>query len=177
MFKNFYLYIFLLYYSLLAILITLIPNIAMMTGFIIILNGAESIFSPYPNVMLTLSTKVSLSKSKQWTTESIIKTMFLGQDEDDYYLYHWFMNIAVINCMMKKWSQIIINTNQNDINKLTLSAAVPAGYKELQKRYLCGFYAMYILDNSFPKYTIAMIVEISKKEDEQSFNRLFLYYN
>lgn len=88
MFKNFYLYIFLLYYSLLAILITLIPNIAMMTGFIIILNGAESIFSPYPNVMLTLSTKVSLSKSKQWTTESIIKTMFLGQDEDDYYLYH-----------------------------------------------------------------------------------------
>lgn len=53
---------FLLYYSLLVILITLITNIAMMTGFIIILNGAESIFSPYPNVMLTLSTKVSLSK-------------------------------------------------------------------------------------------------------------------
>lgn len=58
--------------------------------------------------------------------------------------------------------KLYINKAQTDIIKRNPIQQAPAGYTELPKGYLRGFYVQYILDNPQPVKTVAELVQMTK---------------
>ena len=57
--------------------------------------------------------------------------------------------------------KLYVNGDKTDIVKKSLTETAPAGYTELPKGYLRGFYVQYILDNPYPEKTINEIVGLA----------------
>lgn len=132
-------------------------------------NGLGTYWGERGDLMLTFYTSMFFTKRDHVTIHDALDT----NPDPIYYSYHWF---PVRWC--RKLSdeelgyKLYINSAQNDIIKLALNDPIPSGYKELPKGYLRGFYVLYILDNPSPKYTIAQIIEMSKKVDDPELNRI-----
>lgn len=90
-------------------------------------------------------------------------------DTKNPFSYHWY-NVRWCRPLtdVELGYKLYINTAKTDIKKLGVYDAVPAGYAELPKGYLRGFYVQYILDNPNPKYTVANIVEFANKVEDRT---------
>lgn len=101
--------------------------------------------------------------TSKWHTKEANVVIHDYLDTANGFSYHW---LPVRWCRKltdeELGYKLYVNNSQTDIRKMGLNDPVPAGYRELEKGYLRGFYVQYILDNPNPKYTIADIVEFSR---------------
>lgn len=61
------------------------------------------------------------------------------------------------------------NTTSPDIKKLDLNATAPAGYTELPKGFLRGFYVQYILNKPNPEKTMLEILQLTTARENNEF--------
>ncbi len=90
-------------------------------------------------------------------------------DTRNSFSYHWF-NVRWCRQLTdaELGYKLYINNAKTDIKKLALTDPAPAGYTELPKGYLRGFYVQYILDNPSPVYTVADIVRFANTVNDRT---------